>query len=369
MVDYYKILDVAMTATVDEIKVAIKDKRRLWMQKTNAPQLERRQEAEVKVKQIDEAEKTLLDSSKRADYDRQLKTSSTKDERTVDDSALKDTENLVKQGWDLLINDRIADAIYVATKATEKDGANSEAWALLAQAKYRWGEIEDSIYEYKKAIKLKPNEPDYYYELGGVYESEQRWQECVDNYLKASKISPNVTMYRASIGQVYLRLEMYNDAIPILESCVKEEPNNETYSWFLAMAYNDLCVKNHMDQTSSGSCYITTEQGANNCIRYFKAALALKFNDSEMRNLISKNLEGAEWALKKHWGRPIGQTIKWSIILGVAFIIACAIKVPIIIIGVLIGIGLFVLLGFSSGFKINSRSVRAQNEFDRIANR
>ena len=60
MVDYYKILDVPITAQVEEIKAAIKNKRRLWMQKTNAPQLERRQEAEVKVKQIDEAEKILL---------------------------------------------------------------------------------------------------------------------------------------------------------------------------------------------------------------------------------------------------------------------------------------------------------------------
>ena len=178
MVDYFKILDVPITAQAEEIKVAIKDKRRLWMQKTNSPQLERRQEAEVKVKQIDEAEKILLDSSKRSEYEKQLRTTATKDERTLDETELKGGDNLVKQGWDLLINDNIADAIYVATKATEKQGDNPEAWALLAQAKYRWGEIEDSIYEYKKAIKLKPNEPDYYFELGGVFESEQRWKDA-----------------------------------------------------------------------------------------------------------------------------------------------------------------------------------------------
>ena len=153
MVDYYKILDVAITAKEEEIKGAIKDKRRLWMQKTNAPQLERRQEAEVKVKQIDEAEKILLNSTQRSTYDQKLKTTATKDERTIDENELKGSENLVEQGWKLLINDEIADAIYVATKATEKQGDNPEAWALLAQAKYRWGEIEDALYEYKKAIK------------------------------------------------------------------------------------------------------------------------------------------------------------------------------------------------------------------------
>jgi len=355
MVDYYKILDVAITAKEDEIKGAIKDKRRLWMQKTNAPQLERRQEAEVKVKQIDEAEKILLNSTQRSSYDQKLKTTATKDERTIDENELKNTENLVEQGWKLLINDEIADAIYVATRATEKQGDNPEAWALLAQAKYRWGEIEDALYEYKKAIKLKPNEPDYYFELGGVNESQQRWQEAVDNYLKASKINPSPSMYRAAVGQVYLRLEMYNDAIPILEACVKEEPKNETYNWFLALAYNDLVVKSVM-RPAGESYYIASEDAANKCVSYFDKALALKFNDTDLRKLIQKNLEYAHWSLAKHWGLSTGDTLKWGAILGVITIISFAVgNVPFILI-MLAADGLFGFFNFKPGYKINKDS-------------
>ncbi len=349
MVDYYKILDVPIIAQMEEIKVAIKNKRRLWMQKTNAPQLERRQEAEMKVKQIDEAEKIFLDSSKRSEYDKQLKTSSTKDERTLDESELKGGENLIKQGWDLLINDKIADAIYVATKATEKEGGNSEAWALLAQAKYRWGEIEDSIYEYKKAIKLKPNEPDYYFELGGVYESKERWQEAVDNYLKASKINPSLSMYRAAIGQVYLRLEMYNDAIPILEACVREEPQNGTYNWFLAMAYNDLLVK------SIGKP--TTQESAERCIKYLKLALALKFDDAELKALLNNNLTIANWCLEKHFTIGVGSIIKTAIGVIIAMVILEFIigTAGAILLG-LAGFGLWIYLGFKTGYQINSNN-------------
>ena len=356
MVDYYKILDVPITAQVDEIKVAIKDKRRLWMQKTNSPQLERRQEAEVKVKQIDEAEKILLDSSKRSEFDRQLKTTVSKDERTLDESELKGGDNLVKQGWDLLINDNIADAIYVANKATEKDGGNPEAWALLAQAKYRWGEIEDSIYEYKKAIKLKPNEPDYYFELGGVYESEQRWKEAVDNYQKASKITPSVSMYRAAIGQVFLRLEMYNDAIPILESCVKEEPKNETYTWFLALAYNDLVVKSVMKLNSNDSYYIDSQEAADKCIKYFNMALALNFDDDDLKATINKNVTYANWCLEKHWGRATGETLKWGAILGVIVLICLGSGSGPAILVSLAATGIWVFTGFKQGFKINKSS-------------
>lgn len=348
---------MSITAHVEEIKVSIKNKRRLWMQKTNAPQLERRQEAEVKVKQIDEAEKILLESSKRSEYDKQLKTYSTKDERTIDEAELKGGENLVKQGWDLLINDNIADAIYVATKATEMEGSNPEAWALLAQAKYRWGEIEDSIYEYKKAIKLKPNEPNYYFELGGIYESEQKWQEAVDNYQKASKINPSVSMYHAAVGQVFLRLEMYNDAIPILESCVREEPQNETYNWFLALAYNDLVVKSLMKPSNEGTFYIDNKESAEKCVSYFNMALTLTFNDAELKKLISTNLTYAKWCLEKHWSKGIGAILKTLVVIVVLIVILEFIigTAGAILIG-LAALGLWIYLGLKPGYKINRSS-------------
>lgn len=362
MVDYFKILDVPITAQAEEIKVAIKDKRRLWMQKTNSPQLERRQEAEVKVKQIDEAEKILLDSSKRSEYEKQLKTTATKDERTLDEAELKGGENLVKQGWDLLINDNIADAIYVATKATEKQGDNPEAWALLAQAKYRWGEIEDSIYEYKKAIKLKPNEPEYYFELGGVYESEQRWKDAVDNYQKASKINPSVSMYRAAIGQVFLRLEMYTDAIPILEKCVSEEPKNETYNWFLALAYNDLVVKSVMKSTADETYYIDSEDAANKCVEYFEKALALKYDDNDLKSLIRKNLEYAKWSLEKHFTKGIGAILK---MVGIAFVIVLIVQAIVngfvAILSGLALLGIWVYINYKPGYSINKDNFQYSN--------
>ena len=353
MIDYYKILDVPMTAQTEEIVVAIKDKRRLWLQKTNAPQLERRQEAEVKVKQIDEAEKILLDSSERSEYDKKIKTSSKADERTVDEDELKVGDELVEQGWDALINDNIADAIYIATKATEKQGDNPEAWALLAQAKFRWGEIEDSIYEYKKAIKLRPNNPEYYFDLGSVYESQKRWQDAVDNYQKASKIDPKVSVYRAAIGQVYLRVEMYEDAIQILESCVNEEPDNTTYNWFLAIAYNEFVLKNYMAKTKDGEYYLATKEASELVLEYYKKALALKFDDDELETLIKKDIDMVEWCLSKHWGRPIGATIKWGLILGVVGIILFTSKNATVIFIVLVIWALWIFCGFKEGYKIN----------------
>jgi len=235
MINYYKILDLSPTASTEELKKAIDVKTRAQINRCNHPQTDKRQEAERMVKILEEAESTLLDSSKRADYDNKLRTSST-DERQLDESDLKGKEDLIKEGRRLLIDGNIPDALYVATKATEKNGDNPEAWALLAQAKFRWGMVDDSIYEYKRAIKLRPNEPDYYFDLGCVYESESRWKESVENYERASQCDPRTPMYRAAIGNVFVRLSMYKEAMPILEQCLQEDPTNGPFNYLLAVA-------------------------------------------------------------------------------------------------------------------------------------
>ncbi len=50
MVNYYNILNLSPTANEDEIRKAINRELRLWSNRTNAPQIERRQEAERMVR-------------------------------------------------------------------------------------------------------------------------------------------------------------------------------------------------------------------------------------------------------------------------------------------------------------------------------
>src|SRR6266567_4120188 len=97
----YRVLNVAQTASLDEIKKAITQASRLWANRTNASQIEKRQQAERMVKLIEEAEAILLDPSKRGNYDRQVATSRG-NEREVNDGDLVEHEDLVKEAWRLL---------------------------------------------------------------------------------------------------------------------------------------------------------------------------------------------------------------------------------------------------------------------------
>lgn len=356
MVNYYSVLKVSQSASADDLKNAINRELRLWSNRTNAPQIERRQEAERMVKILEEAESILLDENKRSEYNRKL-TTAPSEERKIDDQDVAGKEDLVKEGWRLLIEDNVPDALYVATKATEKDASNPEAWALLAQAKFRWGETEDAIYEYKRAIKLRPNEAEYYFDLGTVYESAERWKDAVGNYERAAKIEPKTSMYRAAIGSVFVRLEMHSDAIPILEQCVSEEPDNPTYQWFLALAYNDVCITD-WPQGQDGKFYCISEEQADNSLKYLSKAKDLNHDDDDLKNMINTNITVAEWAKEKHWGRPIGSTIKQGAIVGVILVASFA-SGP----GAIIGIGIaaiWVFMGFKKGWQMNKTVLEMQ---------
>jgi tetratricopeptide (TPR) repeat protein len=281
MVNYYSILKVSQSASVDDVKNAINRELRLWSNRTNAPQIERRQEAERMVKLLEEAESILLNENKRSEYNKKLATAPS-EERKIDDQDIAGKEDLVKEGWRLLINDNVADALFVATKATEVDGKNPDAWALLAQAKFRWGDIEDAIYEYKRAINLKPNDAEFYFDLGSVYESAERWDEALQQYQRASQIDPKETMYKASIGILFVKNDMFKEGIDILENCVEEKPDNTTYQWFLAIAYAESTYQNWTYVRDENAFFATQKSHVEEAENYIKKAESLNFDDSEL---------------------------------------------------------------------------------------
>jgi hypothetical protein len=70
--DYYQLVGVDRAAPRDEIDRKIRDEMRRWQRRTANADLDRRQEAERRVKQLGEARLPLLDETKRRQYDRQL---------------------------------------------------------------------------------------------------------------------------------------------------------------------------------------------------------------------------------------------------------------------------------------------------------
>ncbi|MET9021682.1 tetratricopeptide repeat protein [Actinopolymorpha sp. NPDC004070] len=71
-VDYYDILEVAPGASTEQIRAAITAQRRVWVRRQSSPDPERRAYAEQRVRDVDAAEKALLNPAARSAYDEKL---------------------------------------------------------------------------------------------------------------------------------------------------------------------------------------------------------------------------------------------------------------------------------------------------------
>ena len=68
--DYYALLELDRRASAEEIRTAIREQRRVWVRRQSSPDPDRRTLAEQRVRDLDAAEKVLLDAGSRAEYDR-----------------------------------------------------------------------------------------------------------------------------------------------------------------------------------------------------------------------------------------------------------------------------------------------------------
>lgn len=242
MVNYYDLLGLSQGASEDDIRAKLKQRKRVWTQRQNAPKPQQQQEATKNLRMVPEIEATLLDLQKRAAYDQQLRAAPRHDSQL--NSRNFQASDLIKEGWRLLSIGNLPDALMVATKATRVQGNNPDARALLGYCKAQWGETSDAIYEYKRAIQLRPNDASLYFDLGGIYEGIEQWKDAMRQYERAAQIDPHKTVYRAAMGSVFIKNELYIKGIDILETCIREEPGNDGYKYLLAMAYADSGYQN-----------------------------------------------------------------------------------------------------------------------------
>ena len=357
MVNYYELLGLDQSASEDEIRAKLKEKKRIWTQRQNAPRPEQQQEATNNLRLVPEIEATLLDPQKRAAYDQQLKTAS-REEARVDTSKLE-VEDLIQEGWRLLSVGNVPDALMVATKATELQGNNPDAWALLGYCKAQWGELEDAIYEYKRAIRLRPNDASFYFDLGCIYEEQERWEDAMQQYQRAAQIDPSNPAYRAAMGSVFIKNEMYKEGIELLEKCVQEEPENDGYKYLLAVAYTESTYQNWTFIEETGRYLATSFEHIEEAERYIKKAKALHVSDPDLNNRIMEVQAAIDDARKRRFhGNPFA--VGWAVILGLIFLFLHSAGEPEIIWGALYFLVFGVLYAVSCmtpQYKLNKRII------------
>jgi tetratricopeptide (TPR) repeat protein len=303
-VNYYEILEISSTAESDEIEQQYKAISRRLRSQQNNPDDNIQEEAKRKLKELPKAKKILLDSVERQKYNQQLEESQRKQQQaSSQDSQGKDiasSSELIKEGYRLFGIGAINTALEVAKQATARYGDDPNTWALLAEARFRTTNDADSaIYEYKRAIDLRPKEAKFHNALGQVLEKAKRNNDAIIYYNKAIELAPTQIYYALSLGLFLGKLERWDGSVNILEDCYKRQSNNPEVTEALMIAYDGWIKANGSSKSL---------EGIKSTLKVIDKALVLQ-NDSETSE-VKQSLQQlkntySSYLKRKFNGRPL----------------------------------------------------------------
>ncbi|TDW66188.1 J domain-containing protein [Kribbella pratensis] len=233
-VDFYQVLQIPATAGVDAIRSAVTKQRRQWVKRQSSADPDRRAEAEARVREIDRAEKVLLDQTARAAFDRE-RTS----QRPQQETPTSTPGNWIDKAREYLLADNPAAANYAAKEAIGKEGNDAEAWFLRAHSSFLLGNGRDAGFEFTEAIRLRPDCALYHYGFAEAFAAQELWREALTEYDQALRLDPGNPEYRTAIAIVHLQDDRPGTALEIMEALVQEYPDNEVHKYYLAIALHD----------------------------------------------------------------------------------------------------------------------------------
>lgn len=144
-----------------------------------------------------------------------------------------------------------------AEAKTAAEPSNPGAWRSLGRAQYLAGDPEAAAQSLNKAITLNGDDPQFYVDLGRVYEAEGNFAKAEEYYKKAIELNDNeikavkssnsamvvgtyglVTPYTA-LGGLYLRLKKADEAVMVLKLGIAMNPKYPDFYQLLAAAYKE----------------------------------------------------------------------------------------------------------------------------------
>lgn len=287
MENYYQFLELSPNASSEEIKKLIHHQIRLWSARTNAPQINRRQEAELMLSRLEAIEAILLDKEQRAVYDRQL------ENHPIGWPEEKISETL-EEGFRLLRVNQPEEALFIAIKLTEHIQDRAEAWALLGQARFAVGEEQEAISNMSQACELAPNSAEYSFLLGQMYQSCNRLSRAEEAFEHAISLEPSEMKYQHELGALYMQHGNFKHGLQLLEKSVEQDPKNNTYKEELVRAYLDIAFSTWKEvgeghkQLEPGY-YPTSQADVTMAYIYVKRASALNIKDKNLTAQIKKS--------------------------------------------------------------------------------
>lgn len=232
--NYYAILGVESSATVDELRSALRSTRNQWASRASHPDPDIRSESERNVRLCSEAEQVLFDPAKRAAYDEQLR------RQPVQSPVAQFGQPSDASGW-LAQAKAYADqgmwsqARHAAGIATENEPGNAEAWQSKGRYANNMKQFDEAEHCFNQAMMLAPTEAFYTLVLVDFYLDRERTTEaarCLDFAQGQGGRSPFIAWWLAEASR---RLERWEVSVDFAKEAADAEPANDTFRSELAL--------------------------------------------------------------------------------------------------------------------------------------
>ena len=258
MVNYYELLEIPQTAERVVIEQAIKKTRRLWNNRANSPDSAIRAEAEQHVREVAEAERILLDESKREEYNRQLATSSssTIDRSSERDETEEDWEDEYFNAYNRDMNDYAAQ---IAQRAISRNDRDGRAWFLYGEALRKTGNLNQAISALQRAAYFLNDSDMVYRQLFFAYSEADMISEALDAINMAVQNAPNNAEYYTLRAELFRSVERIYEALAEASRAYSLDPKDDSVRFTYFATLYEAAMKAMSYNRSSGRHLITNK--------------------------------------------------------------------------------------------------------------
>lgn len=167
--------------------------------------------------------------------------------------------------------------------SVEDSGQNDPGWhRMAARAHHGLGNIEPAIQHLQKAIRLAPDQEQYYLDLGEVLSQNNARVAVVTVLEAATEALPESFRLRLALGVGYLKIRDYEKAKHVFQGLLETRPNDETLLALLAESHD---IANDWENAAAAAARLRALNGNNSAGWYYGAKAEYEMNRQAGANL------------------------------------------------------------------------------------
>ncbi len=124
----------------------------------------------------------------------------------------------------------------------EESGVQGKAQELFnkAQKLEQAGKPEEAIKTYQSAIRLEPQYPEAYQQLGLAYASLNQYPEAVKAFQEVIRLRPQSSLAQGNLGAAYMKMGRFQEARNAFREAVRLRPDDGEAHYNLGLALGKL---------------------------------------------------------------------------------------------------------------------------------